>query len=60
MDMVQLARGALAERIEGPQRLQGVAEQVEADGLLGAGREDVDHAAAMANSPRSETVDARL
>jgi hypothetical protein len=45
-DVLQLPGGALAFRIEGADRFQGVAEQVQADRLLRIGREDVDHAAA--------------
>jgi len=43
---VALFRGALGQRIEGADAFQVVAEQVEPERLLGAGREQVDDAAA--------------
>ena len=46
IDPVALVGGSLAEGIEGAHAVQFVAEEVESQGLLGAGREEVDDAAA--------------
>ncbi len=46
LDRLELAGRALGLRVEGADRLQGIAEQVEPHRLLGAGGEHVDHPAA--------------
>ncbi len=46
LDPGNLAERALGQGIEGPDRLQDVAEQIEPERLRAAGREDVDDAAA--------------
>ena len=46
IERAQLGRGALGLRIEGADRFQRVAEEIEPDGLGHAGREQIDDAAA--------------
>ena len=59
LEAVEPAGGALAKRVEAADALHLVAEKIEANGLGGPRRKEVDDAAASAYSPASRTVSAR-